>query len=269
MSVDLTGSGAWQDPVTTMGDGDPISMAEGALLRQGFQALVDRDSYLKAVLDNGVTKARKVTSTAALKAIAEASEGDLAILAVGGVPRLFCFHAGSAAGADVVGLRYDSTALAGYWVSSLFYLANTSGPEPRLDVQTLPPPNRVFSVAEDGEASGTTNATTLGGAFGPTLVVTMNAGDIAIIDGHCTFAPQAADADGYVAISVDGVMQALSKRVWSCANLGAHPLTPGIVFTASSSGDVSVRLYQQANTITAGTPQFKGPRSVRALVIRP
>lgn len=270
MPTNLTDSSAFTDPVQVPTAGDPVGAGPGSYLRTALQALANRTRYLyDAIATNGITKIRKVTSTANLKAIAGAAEGDVAILATGNIPRMFCYHAGSLVGTDIAGFRYDSTATVGYWVSSLYYIASFTGGVLKLDVQTLPPPNRILEAVESTEVSATTNVTTGGDVFGPTLSLAMEQDDIAIIDGHCTFAPQAADADGYVAISVSSGVQLASKRVWNCANTGSSPLCPGIVYTAASAATFTVQLYQQANTIVSGTPQIKGPRSVRALVIRP
>lgn len=128
MSVDLTGEDIFTDPVVTMGDGDPVSMADGALLRQGFQALVDRDHYLKARIEeglaNGAGRIRKFTLPAAIKGIASPVDGDCALLTISGqVPRLFFFRSGAyLPSGDVSGLAYDSTTAVGVWVTELYHL---------------------------------------------------------------------------------------------------------------------------------------------------
>lgn len=143
MSVDLTGSGSWVDPVVTMADGDPVSMADGSLLRQGFQSLVDRDSYLKGVLDTGVTRVRNVANSAALKALASPANGDVAIVGGG---QIYLYLAGALIGADITGFRYDSTTATGFWAAPIYYLSTGAGAARRLDISVLPPPNRLVST---------------------------------------------------------------------------------------------------------------------------
>lgn len=143
MSVDLTGSGSWVDPVVTMGNGDPVSMAEGSLLRQGLQSLADRDSYLKGVLESGVLRVRNVANSTALKNLASPANGDVAILAGG---QIYLFQAGAVVGADITGFRYDSTTAAGFWAAPIYYLSTGAGAARRLDISVLPPPNRLVST---------------------------------------------------------------------------------------------------------------------------
>jgi hypothetical protein len=134
---------------------------------------------------------------------------------------------------------------------------------------TTPPPNRVVSIDESGETSGSTTPTALGGVFGPTLSVTVETGDLVLLEGHCTFAPNGADADGYVSIAVDGTPQALANRKWDCANSGSSPLTPSVLYTAAADGTLTIRLYQIRENFASGTPSLTANRSLRATVYRP
>lgn len=269
MPTNLTDSSTWTTPVAVPTDGDPVAAGAGSYIRTTFQTFANRTKYLYDILtSSGITKIRKVTSTSALKALTSPVEGDVAILATGGIPQVFSFRSAALTGTDLSNLRYDSTAAVGYWVSPWYYIADVSSGV-KLDVQTIPPPNRIVSIVESGETSGSTNATTLGGVFGPSLSVAVETGDLVLLEGHCTFAPNGADASGYVYIAVDGTTQPYSRRNWSCANTGSMPLTPSVLYTAVADGTITVRLYQIMDTFVSGTPVLTAHRSVRATVIRP
>lgn len=272
MPQNITDVSTFTDPCTAPADGD-VRNATSVLTP--FQALANRTRWLYNVLTStGITKVRKVTSTTNLKAIAGPVEGDVAVLASGGIPQVYLFRSVALAGADIPGARYDSTVVIGQWVSPWLYLADTSGASPRLDVQTLPPPNRIVSVTESVQATGVAaqNATDAGGVFGPTLNVPVETGDLVILEGHTTFAAQNADATGRVSLTVDGTELEASKRLWSALGspyLFVGPLTPSGLYTAAATGTIVVRLYQIRTLNNSGTPQFLGPRSIRATVIRP
>ena len=269
MPTNLTDSSTWTTPVAVPTDGDPVAAGSGSNIRTTFQTFANRTKYLYDILTStGITKIRKVTSTASLKGLTSPVEGDVAILATGGTPQIFLYRSTALAGSDLTNLRYDSTTATGYWISPWFYIASVSGGI-RLDVQTLPPPNRVVSIDESGETSGSTTPTALGGVFGPTLSVTVETGDLVLLEGHCTFAPNGADADGYVSIAVDGNPQALANRKWDCANSGSSPLTPSVLYTAAADGTLTIRLYQIRENFASGTPSLTANRSLRATVYRP
>lgn len=269
MPTNLTDSSTWTTPVAVPTDGDPVAAGSGSNIRTTFQTFANRTKYLYDILTStGITKIRKVTSTASLKGLTSPVEGDVAILATGGTPQIFLYRSTALVGSDLTNLRYDSTTATGYWISPWFYIASVSGGI-RLDVQTLPPPNRVVSIDESGETSGSTTPTALGGVFGPTLSVTVETGDLVLLEGHCTFAPNGADADGYVSIAVDGTPQALANRKWDCANSGSSPLTPSVLYTAAADGTLTIRLYQIRENFASGTPSLTANRSLRATVYRP
>ncbi len=249
---------------------DPISIATGGPLWQGLSALTNRSRWLHNILTStGVRKIRTAANATALKGLAAPVPGDVAIL-LSGVPQLYLFRSVALAGSDITGARYDSTTATGQWVSAWYYLANVSGPSPRLDVQVLPPPNRLVDLLESFEATGTTNLTLSGGEFGPTLSIPgVEAGDKILLEASALFAPNGADGSGYVAIRVDGAEQALSKRFWSTAAGGPYWLHPSCTFTASTAGTLSVRLYQIAETLVSGVPTITGIKGIRAQVIRP
>lgn len=274
MPVNLTDTSTFTSPVQVPDAGDPVSAGGGSYLRGALQALANRTKFLNDILTStGITKVRSVANTTALKALAAPVQGDVAVL-TSGIPQVYLFRSVALAGSDIAGARYDSTVVIGQWVSPWLYLADTSGASPRLDVQTLPPPNRIVSVTEDVQATGVAaqNATDAGGVFGPTLNVSVETGDIVILQGHTTFAAQSADAAGRVSLAVDGTEVEASKRLWSA--LGSPyafvaPLDPSGLYTAAATGTIVVRLYQIRTLNNSGTPQFLGPRSIRATVIRP
>lgn len=270
MPTNLTDSSTWTTPVSVPTDGDPVAAGSGSNIRTTFQTFANRTKYLYDILtSSGVTKVRKAATTSALKGLSSPVEGDIAILATGGIPQLFTFRSTALAGSDLTNLRYDSTTATGYWVSPWFYIVSLSSGSPQLDVQTLPPPNRIVSVAESGETSGSTTPTAPGGVFGPSLSVAVETGDLVLLEGHCTFAPNGADASGTVSIAVNGTPQPFSARNWSCANAGAMPLTPSVLYTAVADGTITVRLYQIMPTWVSGSPSLTAHRSVRATVYRP
>lgn len=274
MPVNLTETSTFTSPVQVPDAGDPVSAGGGSYLRGALQALANRSKFLNDILTStGITKVRVVANTTALKALASPAVGDVAVLN-SGIPQFYLFRSIALAGSDITGARYDSTVAIGQWVSPWLYLADLSGASPRLDVQTLPPPNRIVSIAEDAQALGVSaqNATDAGGVFGPTLNISVETGDLVILEGHTTFAAQNAEATGRVSLTVDGTEVEASKRLWSALGspyLFVGPLTPSGLYTAAATGTIVVRLYQIRTTNVSGTPQFIGPRSLRATVIRP
>lgn len=270
MPQNITDVDEFTDPCTAPADGDTRNAAS---VLTPFQKLANRTRYLYNVLTStGVRKIRTVASSGALKALTGMVPGDVAIL-LSGVPQLYVYRSIALAGSDLAGMRYDSTTAIGQWVSAWFYLASLSSGSPRLDVQTLPPPNRIVDVVEDYQVSpSATNATLGGGIFGPTLSIPVEENDIVLIDGHCTFSAQSADGDGYVAIAVEGTPTLPSKRRWTAlgspyAFLG--PLCPSLRYVVGTTGTITVRLYQIASNLVSGTPQFIGPQHLHATVIRP
>lgn len=272
MPVNLTDVDAFTSPVEVPDAGDPASAASGSYLRGALQALANRTRNVYNVLTStGVPKIRKVTSTANLKAIATPVEGDVALLSTGSVPQIFIFRSTALAGTDISQARYDSTTVAGQWLAPWWWLVDASGATPRLDVNVLPPPNRIAIIDNEFAISpSATNATTGGSVFGPTMSLAVEAGDQVVIDAHTTLAMQSADAFGYVAIAVDGVDQPQSKRLWTANATGANlPLQMSLLLDVVSSATITIRLYQIITTLTSGTPQFIGPQTIRALVLRP
>jgi hypothetical protein len=262
------GTGAtFTNPISIPSDGDQRNAAS---IEPAFEGLINNDEYMRLQLESsGVARIRREVSAAALKAVPTPVDGQVRALYLGPIPRLFFFRQGALFGADIPGLVYDSDGGAGYWASELYYLATGSGASLRLDNTILPPANRIVSAQESGEAAASTNASDPGGVFGPSLSLALTTGDLVLLEGHCTFAPQGADASGFVAIAVNGVDQTFSKRRWATSNPGNMPMTPSVLYTAASTTTHTIRLYQHAETLTSGTPQFVGPRSLRALIIRP
>lgn len=271
MPQNITDVDEFTSPCSAPADGDTRNAAS---VLTPLQKLANRTRYLYNILTStGVQKIRTVGSTAAMKGLSGMAAGDVAIL-LSGVPQLYVYRSIALAGADLAGMRYDSTTAIGQWVSAWFYLVDTSGtfsPNPRLDVQTLPPPNRIVSIVEDHQVSpSATNATLGGGIFGPTLSIPVEENDVVLIEGHCSFAAQSADGNGHVAIAVEGSPTLASKRLWS-ANGAAFdgPLCPSLRYVVGTTGTITVRLYQIASSLASGTPQFLGPQHLRATIVRP
>jgi hypothetical protein len=269
MPQNITDVDEFTATVTSPADGDTRNA--GSVLAS-FQIVANRTKWLYNTLTSrGISKIRKVTSTTDLKALASPVEGDVAILSTGSVPQIFVYRSVALAGSDLSQIRYDSTVSTGQWLSPWYWLVDASGASPRLDVNVLPPPNRIQNVQNEFSISpSATNATEAGSVFGPTMSLAVLAGDKIVFDAHTTLAMQSADAFGYIAIAVDGTDQPQSKRLWTADGTGANlHLQTSLLYDVVSSATLTIRLYQKITTLTSGTPQLIGPQTIRALVLRP
>jgi hypothetical protein len=201
MPTNITDVSTFSDPVVGPADGDTRNASS---VLTGLQHLANRTRWIYDLLTStGIGRVRTVASVGALKALASPSPGDVVILLVG-IPQVYIFRSVALAGTDITGMRYDSTTVAGQWVSPWFYLADVSGtfaPGPRLDVQVLPPPNRVVDIPESIVSSPSSLSWTSGGtwrALDASLAsVSLQEGDIVYLSGSCTWSTNDA-VDGEV-----------------------------------------------------------------------
>ena len=278
MPSSLTGTGAsFTNPIIAPADGDTRNAAS---VQTAFQSLIDNDKFLQLILQStGITKIRKVTSTANLKAIAGPVEGDVAILATGGLPQVYTFRSVALAGSDIAGARYDSTTVAGYWVSPWLHIADISGASPRLDVQTLPPPNRIvqsFEVVDNAPSSVTwANGASWRATDAQTILTGIEVGDIIELTGSLVWSVDS----GTEVVSVrlyrsdsGGAAAVTGSQMDDLSAIGAnklHPVTVSgrYVSTAAGSHTVTLEIYGDG-----GTPfnfSIHGYRTLRGRVIRP
>lgn len=267
MPQNITDVSEFTSPIVAPADGDD---RDASSVLGAFQALANRARLLYNILTvDGVTLFRLVQSTTDLKNLTSPANGQIALLYTGSTPRLFIFRGGTALGSDEAGFAYNSTTAVGFWATELYYLTTGSGSTLRMDAQTLAVPNRVvLAPTESAETTGETNATTGGSLFGPTVSLTLAAGDLVLLDASCLFLDNGADATGRVSIAVDGTEINSTKQTWSTA-VGTRNLHMSALYTASSAATYSIRMYQLATEINSGTPKLSFPKTVRALAIRP
>lgn len=280
MPVNLTESSTFTTPVQVPDAGDPVSAGGGSYLRAALQALTNRSKFLSDILTStGITKIRKVTSTANLKAIAGPVEGDVAILATGGLPQFYTFRSVALAGSDIAGARYDSTTVAGYWVSPWLHIADLSGASPRLDVQTLPPPNRIvqsFEVVDNTPSSVTwASGSTWQGTDAQITLTGIEVGDIIELTGSLVWSvdtgTEVVDVRLYRSDS-GGAAAITGSQVESLSAIGANKLHP--VFTAGryvsgAAGSHTLTLQIRGDGGVPFNFSVHGYRTLRGRVIRP
>jgi len=283
MPVNLTESSTFTTPVQVPDAGDPVSAGAGSFLRGALQALTNRTKFLGDILTStGITKVRTVASVGALKALAGPVSGDVVLL-TSGIPQLYIFRSVALAGSDLVGMRYDSTTVAGQWVSPWFFLADTSGsfsPDPRLDVQVLPPPYRTQNILEVVNSSPSTVSWTHSSNWrqldAQLVNIPLSAGDYVLLNGSCTWSSNDA-VDGEVdfrlyvsapggAAAIDGTL--VENLLPSAADKRQHMNLNGH-YRATDTGNHS--FFMELRGIGAAPFDFfvYGNRTLRGIVIRP
>jgi hypothetical protein len=274
------GSPTFPSSLTVPTAGDSVSAGAATPMRVAYQGLLDGLQFLNLLTGTtGVKRLREVATGAALKALTGMATGDLAFVTdTGGVFGLYRFKTESPLGADIADWAYAATSGTGNWYnisSTLMVLGGAGGTSPRLDEATIRAP-----FTPPGVPTTTQNTTsypiTMGSApgilFGPTLSLSLQTGDVVMLDAFVLFSKATSTGYGLVRLNVDGASVAGSDRYWT-ADGGASAqglfqnLDPMGLYTATSTASVSVQL-RYVSDAAAGIASLLNPQ-LRALVIRP
>lgn len=270
MPTNLTDVSAFTDPVQVPTAGDPVSSGPGSYLRTALQSLANRTRYLF----DGVPRIRNVANSGALKALAGAADGDVAILDGG---QLYFYTAGATVGTDLTGYRYDSVVTSGFWASPLYYI--TTGTPLRQDVSVLPPPNRIVQDFETTSSSPSTQTWASGSTWRSTdatiTLASLEVGDIVKVTSNLSW-------------SVDTNTEVFDARIYVSAPGGAAAVTGTTVTGLGTSANnlIHALALEGRYVVTdAGSHTFTAQvhgdgggafgftvysaRSIRGLVIRP
>lgn len=280
MPANLTDVSTFTNPIQVPDAGDPVGAGSGSYLRTALQGFANRTKFLYDILTStGVTKVRKVASTALLKAIASPAEGDVAIVASGGNPQIFMFRSTALVGSDIAGARYDSTTVAGYWLSPWLALADLSGASPRLQNQSLPPTNRIvesFEVVDNSPTSVTWASSATWQSTDAQITVTgVEVDDIIEVTGSLIWSVDTGTEQVSVRIyrsDSGGAAAIAGSQIEDLDPIGAnklHAVTVGgrYVATAAGSHTITVQIFGDS-----GVPfnfSVHNYRTLRGRVIRP
>lgn len=246
-------------------------------------------AIVQNVLDNtGVTKTRRVTSSANLKALTGMATGDIAMITPASVSTmgLYTFLAGAPLGADITNWAYDANDSSGYWIRDigpLMTLGGLGGAQPRLQTSVIRVPNSILANAHKGWLTSTVPMTFDGSGGTDTALVSHNLSGLQQNDQvtvHFSaggIAPNTANGAGIVlAYSTDGG-SSYTEIDTSRADVVLNPL-PATTrrFPVSVAGQFVLGLgHTQARFMVRGkgsngdTATLHGPFAMTILATRP
>lgn len=264
-------------------DGDELDQAN---LDEAFQAAANRAQYLlvkhaeieNVVLGDGVPKIRAVASSAALKALADVTAGEIALISPGSnVSGLYVFASGAAPFADRAGWLYASTAELGYWMRDIGTLATLDAAEgiARFDDSRVVVPNRLKDLLRYSSSEVDLGENASWQHIVSSSSLTLAIGDKVLL----SFSASAKNTDATNAV---GIRVAVTDPASSTADVGTSAVTYDFyannkrqhvgaqgLFTAAAAGNHTFRA--QALLTPGGGPYnvVFGKPSLQVTCIRP
>lgn len=276
MPTTLTETSTFTTDVTVPNDGDTRNAAS---VRSAFQALADRTKFLKDIIGaggTGATRLRTVTTSAALRALTDMDEGDLALLKPGdpSSQAIFVYSSG-ASNAEISGWIYEPDVGGGRWLNLLW--PRISGSTADALRWATPVPNRVLHF--DTTAWGATTTTvTPSGSWDDTEIVSNEyavetgdkfqvtyTGSIRGIAISNFVSARLATVVSGTATAITGSEATFIDDAVDVTNKHALSLVAGGTFGA----DADVSFMLQVRSGAGDTITVYGPQNIAVQVIRP
>lgn len=269
MGANITEVDTFTAAVPSVADGDAAS---GTIFTAPLQALANRTKYLKGIFDGGVSKIRTVANNAALIALTGMVTGDVVLQT--DIYVLYVYDSASSATAHN-GIIVQPTVGGGRWFAdfSSITVRDANG-DARL---TLNPPKAV--VAEDYQstvAGSSLNFTVSALPFGPTVTMSLKAGDHVHLDAFTNFYTGGHNAGTYT-VSLQETHSAVTTILTessrdcalSTASLVQPHIHPMLRYTVPSNDSYAFRMVAQITSGSNTTPSVLSPWQLRAVAIRP